>query len=361
MHRMKLEPSSQDLEALGREIKEYGPVTVLKNIGNYVPKRRPENVFVSTDVFVIDAIFRNESEEFAHPSHGVSVSLGGAILSLGECLSSHTGKTAVLALWNLSARGDDQLSFPQIDQLITNDASWTCPAIEPEVELDLLNEICTITWPRPNSFTSSYSFQALHETWAGTAVLMKGYCSELEKTTNCFPIHHTDRPKEPTTQQFSPLEQHSQLAPQLIPQELEGQDLVNFISPEKQEHHQYTLANSIYELSAEPRTTNTYTGPMPRDSTCSTLMISDGSNSQLQRSQSPKDEHVQSIAAFAANDIDNEHQNCGSKSPFDDGDHATGRHDSTPGSPDPTPGSHKKRVCKFRRWLSDLLVNSKTP
>jgi hypothetical protein len=90
-------------------------------------------------------------------------------------------------------------------------------------------------------------------------------------------------------------------------------------------------------------------------------MISDGSNSQLQRSQSPKDEHVQSIAAFAANDIDNEHQNCGSKSPFDDGDHATGRHDSTPGSPDPTPGSHKKRVCKFRRWLSDLLVNSKTP
>jgi hypothetical protein len=112
MHRTKLEPSSQDLEALGRKIKEYGPVTVLKNIGNHVPKRRPENVVVSTDVFVIDAIFRNEYEGFAHPSHGVSVSLGGAILSLGECLSSHTGKTAVLALWNLSARGDDQLSFP---------------------------------------------------------------------------------------------------------------------------------------------------------------------------------------------------------------------------------------------------------
>jgi hypothetical protein len=90
-YRTRLESSVFDLEALRRNTEEQGPVVILQHIRTYVPKRRPENVVVSTDVFCIDAIFRNESEDSAHPSKGVSVSLGGAILSLGECLASYIG------------------------------------------------------------------------------------------------------------------------------------------------------------------------------------------------------------------------------------------------------------------------------
>jgi hypothetical protein len=269
---------------------------ILQHIRTYVPKRRPENVVVSTDVFCIDAIFRNESEDSAHPSKGVSVSLGGAILSLGECLASYIGRTALLTLWNKSAHGDDPLSFLQIDQIIANDAGWACHAIEPEVKLDRLSQTCTITWPQPSNVASVYSFRALHKTWAGLAVLTKEFRFDLEKTTNGFlpprfddgHQHHFGQAllENRTAHQFDSLKQHS-------PRSHRGSncsDLIKYLIPEQ---------DSIYELSADSGAPNacsilvdTNTGPK--------LVFSDVFNSQPEFNQSSEDGHVESTTTHAA-------------------------------------------------------------
>jgi hypothetical protein len=56
MNPTNLKSSVWGLKALEMKIQECGPVRVLKHIDSHVPKRSPEDVFVNTDDFCINAI-----------------------------------------------------------------------------------------------------------------------------------------------------------------------------------------------------------------------------------------------------------------------------------------------------------------